>query len=126
MYAGIDVGTSSVKAVLTDDAGAPVHAASAPLTVEHRQPSWSEQDPAAWWSAVRAAMGALDPRARRAVRGVGVTGQMHGAVLLDARHEVIRPAILWNDGRSTDACRELERREPRSRDITGNRAMPGF
>jgi xylulokinase len=62
----------------------------------------------------------------QAVAGIGLSGQMHGAVLLDAADRVLRSAILWNDGRSAAECTELERREPRSREITGNLAMPGF
>ena len=126
MFLGIDLGTSSVKAVVIDADGVLVAEASAPLSVSRPHPLWSEQDPAAWWTTTLAAVGALAPRARREVRAIGLTGQMHGAVLLDARQHVIRPAILWNDGRSAAACRELERREPRSRAITGNLAMPGF
>src|SRR5436190_20935411 len=61
-----------------------------------------------------------------AVRGIGIAGQMHGAVLLDGADTVLRPAILWNDGRSAAQCATLEAREPRSRAITGNLAMPGF
>ena len=126
MFLGIDLGTSSVKAVLVDDAGALVDEAAAPLTVSRPRPLWSEQDPHDWWQASVAAVAGLAAQRRAAVRGVGLSGQMHGAVLLDAGHHTIRPAILWNDGRAAAACRELERREPRSRAITGNLAMPGF
>lgn len=126
MFLGIDLGTSSVKAVLIDATGAMAGEASAPLSIYRPQPLWSEQHPADWWTATGAAVCALDPEARRQVRAVGLAGQMHGAVLLDAQRQVIRPAILWNDGRAAAACRELERREPQSRAITGNLAMPGF
>jgi len=126
MFLGIDLGTSSVKAVLIDAAGAVAAEASAPLSLSRPRPLWSEQHPDDWWTATRAAVHALDAGARRQVRGVGLAGQMHGAVLLDSQRRVIRPAILWNDGRAAAACRELERREPRSRAITGNLAMPGF
>jgi xylulokinase len=126
MFVGIDLGTSSVKAVLTDDAGELVAESAAPLTVSRPHPLWSEQDPQAWWQATVAAVAGLGAPSLRQVRAVGLSGQMHGAVLLDAAHRTIRPAILWNDGRSAAACRELERREPRSRTITGNLAMPGF
>jgi xylulokinase len=129
MYLGIDLGTSAVKALLVDDRQTVVEQADAPLTVSRPQPTWSEQDPEAWWRATRAAVAAL--RQRRpielaAVRGIGLSGQMHGATLLDAGDRVLRPAILWNDGRSGAECAELERRAPRSRTITGNVAMPGF
>jgi xylulokinase len=126
MFLGIDLGTSSVKAVLVDDAGALVDECAAPLMVSRPHPLWSEQDPDAWWNATVAAVGGLAAERRARVRGVGLSGQMHGAVLLDATQRTIRPAILWNDGRSAAACRALERREPRTRAITGNLAMPGF
>jgi xylulokinase len=126
MYLGIDLGTSAVKAVVIDEAGSVAGESSSPLSVSRPQPGWSEQEPEAWWQATMAAVAGLDAAQLARVRGVGLSGQMHGAVLLDAQHRVIRPAILWNDGRAAQACRELERREPRSRAITGNRAMPGF
>jgi xylulokinase len=87
---------------------------------------FAEQDPQDWWLATVAAIGSLPPASRAAVRAVGLTGQMHGATLLDESGKILRPAILWNDGRSTLECVELERREPRSRLITGNIMMPGF
>ena len=126
MHLGIDLGTSSVKAVVIDDAGNVAGESSSPLTVSRPRPGWSEQDPDAWWRAIIVAVAGLGAPALRRVRGMGLSGQMHGAVLLDARHRTIRPAILWNDGRSRAACIELERREPRSRAITANCAMPGF
>ncbi len=126
MFLGIDLGTSSVKAVLVDDSGAVCAESSSPLTIARPQPLWSEQDPDAWWRATVSAVAGLPQAALPAVRAVGLTGQMHGAVLLDAADRVIRPAILWNDGRAAAACDELERRQPDSRTITGNLAMPGF
>jgi xylulokinase len=129
MYLGIDVGTSSVKALLVDDEQRILAEASAPLTVERPRPLWSEQSPALWWSATSKAVAQLRDGSRAAfsaVRGIGLSGQMHGATLLDANLRVLRPAILWNDGRSHAECADLEAREPRSRDITGNAAMPGF
>ena len=126
MFLGIDLGTSSVKALALDESGTVVAEASAALSLSRPQPLWSEQDPDDWWHATKHAVGALDARVRDAVRGIGLSGQMHGAVALDARDRVIRPAILWNDGRSATACVELERRVPDSRAITGNLAMPGF
>src|SRR5262249_27003428 len=87
---------------------------------------WSEQDPADWWAATNACVAALDPALRRRVRAVGLSGQMHGATVLDEADKPLRPAILWNDGRSAAECAELEAREPVSRKITGNAAMPGF
>ena len=126
MYLGIDIGTSSVKAVIVDDRDTVVEQASAPLNVSRPQPGWSEQNPADWWAATNAAVQALPAATRRKVRAVGLSGQMHGATLLDAADKPLRPAILWNDGRSEKQCAALEKAEPRSRDITGNIAMPGF
>src|SRR3990170_6311281 len=126
MYLGIDIGTSSVKAVIVDDADAVVEQASAPLSVSRPQAGWSEQDPADWWSATNTAVKSLSAKARRNVRAVGLSGQMHGATLLDASDKPLRPAILWNDGRSEKQCLALEKAEPASRKITGNIAMPGF
>jgi xylulokinase len=129
MFVGIDLGTSGVKVVLVDADQRVVAQATAPLTVQRPRPLWSEQDPAAWWMALDAAMGWLRGRAPQelgAVRGLGLTGQMHGATLLDAEDRVLRPAILWNDGRSAEQCQQLEQAAPSSRRITGTIAMPGF
>ncbi|MGH8230878.1 MAG: xylulokinase, partial [Steroidobacteraceae bacterium] len=126
MYLGIDIGTSSVKAVLTDDSGAIVAQGQDTLEVKRPEPGFSEQDPDSWWQATRTAVGALPPAARAAVRAVGLSGQMHGATLLDKHDRPLRPAILWNDGRSAVECIDLERREPDARAITGNIMMPGF
>ncbi len=126
MYLGIDLGTSSVKTVVLDERGSPVAQASAPLSVSRPRPGYSEQDPEAWWRATLDAVTALPLSARAAVRAVGVSGQMHGATLLDERDRPLRPAILWNDGRADAECRELERRVPGARAITGTIVMPGF
>ena len=126
MFLGIDIGTSGVKAIVLSAEDALLDQASAPLSVSRPQPHWSEQDPADWWNACGTAVAALDAGLRRAVRAIGLTGQMHGAVLLDAHNAVLRPAILWNDGRGVAECCELERRVPGARAITGNIAMPGF
>lgn len=126
MFLGIDIGTSGVKAVVLDEHGTVVAQGSAALTVQRPQPLWSEQDPDAWWQATTAAVRAIDPAVRRTVRGIGLAGQMHGATLLGADDRPLRPAILWNDGRSAAECAELEAREPQLRAIAGNIAMPGF
>ncbi len=129
MYLGIDLGTSGVKAVLCNEAGGFVAQAEAPLSAARPHPLWSEQDPEEWWRAVAQAVTRLADTAADAVgavRGIGLAGQMHGATLLDDAGVVLRPAILWNDGRSGAECAELEEAEPRSRAITGNLAMPGF
>lgn len=129
MYLGIDLGTSALKLVLVDDQQCEIQQVGIPLGLQRPQPLWSEQDPGAWWQATQLALDTLRerrPRELAAVRGIGLAGQMHGAVLLGGGDLVLRPAILWNDGRSAVQCVTLETREPRSRDITGNRAMPGF
>jgi len=129
MDLGIDIGTSAVKVVLVDADDRLVDQESQPLAVSRPQPLWSEQDPEAWWRATEAAVAALRGRqakAMAAVRGIGLSGQMHGATLLDAADKPLRPAILWNDGRSEQQCATLEKAQPRAREITGNIAMPGF
>lgn len=129
MYLGIDLGTSEVKAILLEEGGAIVASASSPLDVQRPQPRWSEQSAEAWWDASLAAVDKLKaqkPEALAAVKGLGLSGQMHGATLLDAADKPLRPAILWNDSRSADECRELEARVPALRKITGNLAFPGF
>ncbi len=126
MYLGIDVGTSGIKAVIADADGKVVSESRTPLSVLHTHPLWSEQDPSDWWSQTNGAVSQLDPAARAQVRAIGLSGQMHGAVLLNKARKVIRPAILWNDGRSGAQCDELLRREPRAHALTGNLIMPGF
>lgn len=126
MYLGIDLGTSSVKAVLIDDTGAVRASASSPLDVSHPKPRWSEQDPATWWTATEAAVaGVLEGVDARCVAAIGLSGQMHGATLLDADDAILRPAILWNDTRADLECLALEN-VPGFREITGNVAFPGF
>jgi xylulokinase len=129
MFLGIDLGTSSVKVLVLDAQHRVVATADAPLDLSRPHPHWSEQHPDDWWSALDHAMRELKgstPQVLAEVRGIGLSGQMHGAVVLDERREVLRPAILWNDTRSSAQCVQLESREPRSRQITGNLAMPGF
>jgi xylulokinase len=126
VYLGIDIGTSSVKAVLLEQDGTIVAQGSDALTVSRPAPGFSEQDPESWWRATLNAVRSLPAQAREAVRAVGLSGQMHGATLLDNRDRPLRPAILWNDGRSARECLELEHREPNARALTGNIMMPGF
>lgn len=126
MFLGIDIGTSSVKSVVVDEDNRVVADAAAPLSVTRPAPGFSEQNPHDWWTATIAAVRSLPGDVRKAVRGVGLSGQMHGATLLDARDVPLRPAILWNDTRSAAECLEIEIREPRAQAITGNRIMPGF
>jgi len=128
-YIGIDLGTSSLKAVLVDDHQRVLAAAARDLSVDRPAPAWSEQNPADWIAAALAALRGLrdaDPRGCRRCAGIGLCGQMHGAVLLDEADEPLRPCMLWNDGRAAAACAELEAAEPEARAITGNIAMPGF
>jgi len=129
MYLGIDLGTSEVKVLLLAPDGRVVGTAGAPFQVSRPQPRWSEQDPASWWQGTRDALATLrtqHPEAFAQIRGIGLSGQMHGAVLLDAQDRVLRPAILWNDMRSVIECAELTERAPRLHQIAGNLAMPGF
>lgn len=129
MYLGLDLGTSELKALLLSDQHQVIATARAPLTVQRPQPLWSEQDPAAWWQALETVMGQLQrehPQALAKLQGIGLSGQMHGATLLDACDAVLRPAILWNDGRSGAQCEQLTRDVPDLAAITGNLAMPGF
>jgi xylulokinase len=127
VFLGIDIGTSAVKAAVVDDSGQLVaEATSSPLDVSRPQPTWSEQDADDWWDAAGEAVQAIDGAMRRQIRAVGLAGQMHGATLLGSSDKVLRPAILWNDGRSEQECAELEAAEPRSREITANMAFPGF
>jgi xylulokinase len=126
MYLGIDLGTSGVKALLLGEDGGIADQATAPLRVSRPHALWSEQAPEDWWTATEKAIGALDAGLRGKVRGIGLSGQMHGAVLLGADDAVLRPAILWNDGRSQPQCAELLRIEPRTHAITGNPVLAGF
>lgn len=126
---GIDVGTSSVKVVLIDGAERLVATRSVALEVSRPHPGWSEQDPDSWVAATFAALDALkaDHAAEMAdVVGIGLSGQMHGATLLDDMDRPLRPAILWNDGRSAAECADLETAAPMLRAVAGNIAMPGF
>lgn len=129
IYLGLDIGTSGVKAVLIDEKGALKGEATAPLAASRPRPGWSEQNPADWWTATQSAIDTLakdHPETLADVAGIGLSGQMHGATLLDAQNQIIRPAILWNDGRSFAECAEMEAALPALRDISGNIAMPGF
>ncbi|WP_316203708.1 xylulokinase [Bradyrhizobium sp. SZCCHNS3051] len=129
MYLGIDLGTSAVKTIIVDDTQRVVASRSHALTMDVPRPGRAEQDPAAWIGAVFATLDALKadhPGALAAVDAIGLSGQMHGPVLLDAATNPLRPCILWNDGRSERECAALEQRWPALRTITGNKAMPGF
>lgn len=126
MYLGLDLGTSGVKALLISDEQTVIGSATAPLQVTRPHPGWSEQDPDSWISATEAALrqlaGAYD---LSGVRGIGLSGQMHGATLLDAADTVLRPCILWNDTRSAAEAASMDA-NPIFRAQTGNIVFPGF
>ena len=129
MYIGIDIGTSEVKALLLAPDQRVVGTAGAALTVSRPQPGHSEQDPAQWWAATQSALDGLraaHPVEYAATEAIGLSGQMHGAVLLDAQDRVLRPAILWNDTRSAEECSALMRELPALSELGGSLAMPGF
>ncbi|GGH16352.1 xylulokinase [Alsobacter metallidurans] len=126
---GIDLGTSGVKSVLVDDHDRVLAEAMAPLTVSRPRALWSEQDPEDWWQAVELTLDELaraHPEKLAAVRAIGLSGQMLGVTCLDASDRPLRPAILWNDGRASSECAELEAALPDFAGLTGSRAMPGF
>jgi len=126
MFLGIDIGTSGVKAVICDESGDVAASSHAPLTVQRPHPLLSEQNPDDWWLATETAVMGLSATLRSAVKAIGLSGQMHGASLINNSGQALRPAILWNDGRSAAECTQLEQRVPNLRQITGNCAMPGF
>jgi len=129
MFLGIDLGTSSVKTILIDVDQRIIGSASVNLQVNRPIDSWSEQDPMSWWLGACDTMdqlAALHPKEMSQVKGIGLSGQMHGATLLDRSDNILRPAILWNDSRSEKQCQTLEAYCPTSRELSGNIAMPGF
>lgn len=127
MYLGIDLGTSAIKVVLINQDGQLLDSFSEPLTISRPAEKWSEQSPDQWWQATLACMAQLSLKHNlKGVKAIGLSGQMHGAVLLDDLGQPLRPAILWNDGRSEHECSEIEINVPTSRTITGNMMMPGF
>src|SRR5919108_631941 len=122
---GLDVGTTAVKALAVGEDGAILARSEISYPLSTPRPGWSEQDPEDWWRAIERALAelAVDEPA-----GIGLSGQMHGLVALDASDRVIRPAILWNDGRTGAECAEIEEKVGLDRLIalTGNRALTGF
>lgn len=128
---GIDISTTGAKALLIDEAGKVVSSATTPLTLSTPRPLWSEQNPLDWWSGIQksirqalSAAGSAGPD----IAAVGMTGQMHGLVLMDGDGQVLRPAILWNDQRTGDQCDEIRARLGKDRliQVTGNDALTGF
>ena len=128
-YLGIDVGTTAVKALVVDELGAVVGEAESPLEVSVPMPGWAEQNPSDWWQGTISAVRAACAQARVSeVKAIGLSGQMHSSVLLDKSDRVLRPAILWNDVRTTAQCRFIDERVGRSdlRRLVGNPALEGF
>jgi xylulokinase len=128
MYLGLDFGTSGVKALLIDAGQKIIASANVALDVSRPHPGWSEQDPAHWIRATEDAVGTLKQshgKELAAVRGIGLSGQMHGATLIDASDHVLRPCILWNDTRSHIEAAALDA-DPDFRELTGNIVFPGF
>ena len=131
IFLGLDISTTSAKALLINELGAVISSATTPLTVSTPHPLWSEQDPRDWWTgmaeSIRQAL-AQAGISGSAVTAIGLTGQMHGLVLLDERGEVLRPAILWNDQRTGAQCDEMRSRLGKAHliQITGNDALTGF
>jgi len=127
MFLGIDLGTSGIRVLLVNAEGRAIVSAEVAIKVSHPHIGWSEQDPSIWIAALEKAVGKLksSTSAFSQVKGIGVSGQMHGATLLDSRDQVIRPCILWNDTRSHLEAAELES-AANFRDISGNIVFPGF
>jgi xylulokinase len=129
MFLGIDVGTSEVKVLLLDAEHHVIGVTGSSLEVSRPHVGHSEQDPATWWTATQSALAQLKskfPSEYSAIQAIGLSGQMHGAVLLDNNNQVLRPAILWNDTRSAKECEEMMAELPTLPQIAGSLAMPGF
>jgi xylulokinase len=122
---GLDVGTTGVKAIAVDGTGTVVARSESGYSLSTPHPGWAEQNPEDWWGAAQSALAALG---QVEIAGIGLSGQMHGLVALDAADRVVRPAILWNDQRTAVECAEIEERIGLDRLIalTGNRALTGF
>jgi xylulokinase len=125
MYIGLDLGTSGLKAILIDDTQKILAEATAPLTVQRPHEGWSEQIPADWITACESVLAKLATHGLSKVRGIGLSGHMHGATLIDAADKVLRPCILWNDTRSHAEAAALDQK-PIFRTLTGNIVFPGF
>lgn len=125
MYIGLDLGTSGLKGVLIGGDQTVVAEATAPLEVSRPHPGWSEQAPAHWIAAAETVLDALAAHGLGQVRGIGLSGHMHGATLLDKADDVLRPCILWNDTRSHAEAARLDG-DPKFRAISGNIVFPGF
>jgi len=129
MYIGIDIGTSSVKAILISAEQTVITVESASLLIQQPHPLYSEQNPEGWFNATLKVLAKIKrkyPKEYQALKSIGLTGQMHGVVCLDKKGRVLRPAILWNDGRSHQECQDLMARCPDFKAKGGNILMPGF
>jgi xylulokinase len=125
-FIGLDLGTSSLKAILVDADQRILAEKAVPLTVERPHPGWSEQDPQSWCdAAVTALRGLGAEHDLGGVQGIGLSGHMHGATLIGAEDQPLRPCMLWNDTRSHQEAAAMDA-DPRFRDITGNIVFPGF
>ena len=128
-YLGIDIGTTAIKAMVVDELGAVAGEAESPLEVSVPRPGWAEQEPSDWWKGtVKAVRAACDQAGTREVKSIGLSGQMHSSVVLDKSDRVLRPAILWNDVRTTAQCRFITDRIGKVglRRMVGNPALEGF
>lgn len=132
VYLGIDVGTSGTKSLAIDQSGQILASAVAEYPAYHPKPGWSEQHPSDWWAATVTTIGQLMKKGKlrkEDVKGIGLSGQMHGSVFLDKNHEVIRPALLWNDQRTAAECQEIEKKAGGRKkliEMVSNPALTGF
>lgn len=129
MFIGIDLGTSSIKTILIDENQKTIGYADQPIDLINSESGYYEQIPDSWFVATLKCFAKLKedfPKEYKATQSIGISGQMHGAVLIDSSNSVLRPCILWNDTRSICQCIEMEKKYPLLRKISGNIAMPGF
>jgi len=125
---GLDIGTTSARALAVDEHGVAVATAEDAYPLLMPRPGWTEQEPEMWWQAARRTLGRVAARVSGPIVGLGLTGQMHGAIFLDAQDAVIRPALLWNEQRTTAQCAAITDAIGAERlvAITGNPALTGF
>ena len=131
-FLGVDIGTSGTKTILMDESGTILAEASSTYPSYHPKPLWSEQDPEDWWNATVKTIRAVVKKTKvkpAEVKGIGLSGQMHGSVFLDKRNQVIRKALLWNDQRTSAECDEIEKRAGGRKALikmVANPALTGF